>query len=207
VAPPRRPPEPLAHRPFSTSTALRALGEICLLRRRELDLGVEQLAGRMGVDARQVRRIERGEANLTFETLVALATGLERLPSDVLVHVERSLMLTDGGEGAATRCTRAVSDAPSIGGHGSPIKEPVHRSLGLAVAAFRRHARLTQRELAGAAGLSLSAIQSVESGRHAPTTLTLDTLAQALKCDVTDFFSARGARRAAKARAATSRQG
>lgn len=161
----------------------------------------------MGVDARQVRRVERGEANVTFETLVALATGLERLPSDLLAHVERSLMLNDGAEKAPKGRAMAVSDAPSIGGHRLRSDEPVHRSLGLAVAAFRRHGRLTQRELASAAGLSLSAIQSVESGRHAPTTLTLETLARALKCDVLDFFSARGARSAPKARAAKSREG
>lgn len=162
-----------------------------MARRRELDLGVEQLAGRMGVDARQVRRIERGQANVTFETLVALATGLERLPSDVLAQVERALMLEKGAAATAKGRAKAVDAAPAIDGHAIPADEPLHRALGLAVATFRRHGRLTQRELADAAGLSLSAIQSVESGRHAPTTLTLETLARALKCDVLDLFHAR----------------
>jgi transcriptional regulator with XRE-family HTH domain len=155
---------------------------------------VEQLAGRMGVDARQVRRIERGQANLTFETLVALATGLERVPSDMLAQVERAFMLEDGAGEAVKGRAKAVAAAPSIDGRGVPSDEPVHRGVGLAVAAFRRHARLTQRELATVAGLSLSAIQSVESGRHAPTTLTLETLARALKCDVLDLFTTRAAR-------------
>jgi transcriptional regulator with XRE-family HTH domain len=206
VAPPRRPPEPLARRPFSTPVALRALGEVCLGRRRELDLGVEQLAGRMGVDARQVRRIERGQANVTFETLVALATGLERLPSDLLAQVERALILEDGAAAATKGRAQAAHAEPAMVGHGVPSDEPLHRALGLAVAAFRRHGRLTQRELASAAGLSLSAIQSVESGRHAPTTLTLETLALALKCDVLDLFTARAAKSAHKARVSRTRE-
>jgi transcriptional regulator with XRE-family HTH domain len=63
----------------------------------ELGLGVEQLAGRMGVDARQVRRIERGEANLTFDTLTGLATGLDRRPSDLLAAVGLWLAAAWGG--------------------------------------------------------------------------------------------------------------
>ncbi len=193
MAPPRRPPEPPARRPFGTGDALRALGNVCLSRRQELDLGVEQLAGRMGVDPRQVRRIERGQANVTFDTLTALATGLERMPSEVLASVERALMAPEGVRGAnAAPLSGANAAAVAMDGHGIPSAElPLHRSLGVTVATFRRHARMTQRDLASAAGLSLSAIQSVESGRHAPTTLTLETLSKALRCDVMDLFGAR----------------
>jgi transcriptional regulator with XRE-family HTH domain len=204
VAPPRRPPEPPARRPFGTADALRALGEVCLARRHELDLGVEQLAGRMGVDPRQVRRIERGQANVTFDTLTALATGLERLPSEVLASVERALMVPDVHRGAPPAGRAGEASAASAGndGHGIPsTQQPLHRALGVTVATFRRHARMTQRDLASAAGLSLSAIQSVESGRHAPTTLTLETLSKALRCDVMDLFGGRPPK-AARARRA-----
>ncbi len=201
MAPPRRPPEPPARRPFGTPEALHALGEVCLARRQELDLGVEQLAGRMGVDPRQVRRIERGQANVTFDTLTALATGLERLPSELLASVERAIMvpalMVTGEQRAASPTARPGSTPPpaSNDGHGIPVSEqPLHRALGATVAAFRRHARMTQRDLAAAAGLSLSAVQSVESGRHAPTTLTLETLAKALRCDVMDLFGPRSAK-------------
>jgi transcriptional regulator with XRE-family HTH domain len=167
---------------------------VCLARRHELDLGVEQLAGRMGVDPRQVRRIERGQANVTFDTLAALATGLERLPSEVLASVERALMAPapHRSADAAPRSGDAADASAGNVGHGIPASEmSLHRVLGVTVATFRRHARMTQRELASAADLSLSAIQSVESGRHAPTTLTLETLAKALRCDVMDLFGGR----------------
>ncbi len=160
-------------------------------RRRELHLGVEQLAGRMAVDPRQVRRIERGQANVTFETLAALASGLERLPSEMLAALERSLML-QATPGAAARTTprRTPDDIPSTDEPESASPAPLKRTLGAAVATFRRHARLTQRELGDAAGLSLSAVQSVESGRHAPTMFTLEALARALRCEVLDLLGA-----------------
>jgi transcriptional regulator with XRE-family HTH domain len=158
----------------------------------------------MGVDPRQVRRIERGQANVTFDTLAALATGLERLPSEVLAAVERSLMLP-AAHRSATPPPRSSSEGPNppaMDGHPHPdAEQPLHRTLGVTVAAFRRHARLTQRDLAAAAGLSLSAIQSVESGRHAPTTLTLETLARALRCDVMDLFGARPGKAPKRSRA------
>jgi len=156
----------------------------------ELGLGVEQLAGRMGVDARQVRRIERGEANLTFDTLTGLATGLDRRPSDLLAAVERAFALADL---EATTLSDETSDEPAAPSsqRGSPTRDgsgaPLHRFVGNAVARLRRMAQLTQRELAEMAGVSLSAVQSVESGRHAPTTMTLETLARALRCEVSDL--------------------
>jgi len=169
-----------------------ALGVVARARRIELGLGVEQLAGRMDVDARQVRRIERGEANVTFDTLSALGTGLSRLPSELLASVERALALAGLERPAADGVPlKNANTAMLRAAHGArasdPKTVPLHHWVGAAVSRLRQMGRLTQRELADRAGVSLSAVQSVESGRHAPTTITLETLAHALHCDVADL--------------------
>ena len=162
----------------------------------------------MDVDARQVRRIERGEANVTFDTLSALGTGLSRLPSELLASVERALALaglerpaTDGVPLKKANANTAVVRAAHGAQASAPTPVPLHHFVGAAVSRLRQMARLTQRELAERAGVSLSAVQSVESGRHAPTTITLETLAQALHCDVADLVGAPHAPEAAAAAA------
>ena len=164
----------------------------------------------MDVDARQVRRIERGEANVTFDTLSALGTGLSRLPSELLASVERALALaglerpaTDGVPLKKASANTAVVRAAHDGRASDPTPVPLHHFVGAAVSRLRQMARLTQRDLAERAGVSLSAVQSVESGRHAPTTITLETLARALHCDVVDLVGAPHASAAASVAAFT----
>jgi DNA-binding Xre family transcriptional regulator len=61
----------------------------------------------------------------------------------------------------------------------------------VALALRERRARLSisQTDLAARAGLSRSKVQSIETKRHAATLDTLDALAKALGCDVTDLVS------------------
>jgi transcriptional regulator with XRE-family HTH domain len=144
--------------------------------------GVEQAAGRMGLEPRQLRRIERGEANLTLDSLLRLAAGLDRSPSALLRELEQSLgpEATSVGEDAApaSASPERDEDAP-----------PSFRSwLAREVVARRLALHLTQRELASRASLSMSAVQSVERGRHAPTTHTLEALASALGCSLADLM-------------------
>jgi transcriptional regulator with XRE-family HTH domain len=60
--------------------------------------------------------------------------------------------------------------------------------VGEEVARRRALLRQTQRGLARLAGVSLSAVQSVERGRHAPTTQTLEALEDALQCHVSELL-------------------
>ena len=141
----------------------------------------------MDLEARQLRRIEKGEANLTFDSLLRLAAGLDIRASELLRTVESAL----------------AADAPPVEARGRGRVVPVHRAppatsenerqaiharVGAEVVRRRTLLRRTQRELAQLAGVSLSAVQSVERARHAPTTLTLEALAEALRCHVSDLL-------------------
>lgn len=52
--------------------------------RQEKGMSIHQLAAASGLEYSQVQRIEKGKVNLTFTTLVALAQGLDILPSELL---------------------------------------------------------------------------------------------------------------------------
>ena len=54
------------------------LGQRIRAARRELDMSQERLAHEAGLDRSYVGRVERGEHNLTFISLVKIARALER---------------------------------------------------------------------------------------------------------------------------------
>lgn len=146
--------------------------------------GVEQAAGRMGLEPRQLRRIERGEANLTLDSLLCLAAGLDRAPSALLRELEESI-----GSGTASVVAHESSSVAEGTRAIDADDPPSFRSwLAREVVARRRALHLTQRQLASRALLSMSAVQSVERGRHAPTTQTLEALASALGCSLADLM-------------------
>jgi transcriptional regulator with XRE-family HTH domain len=71
-----------------------------------------------------------------------------------------------------------------------PIMETVERDpayIAGQVRFLRKLFRLTQENLADAAGLSTRTIEKVESGRHRPDEQTLRSLARALNMDVKVF--------------------
>jgi transcriptional regulator with XRE-family HTH domain len=162
----------LAERVAQTVTQL---GNSVRTSREALGMTVEEAAGRMELDPRNLRRIESARSDLRIGTLLRIADGLG-LSGAALI--ERAEMQTRG----------AVD--PRV------EREPLHhpsgsREAGLRVAnniaALRKRSRLTQRELAQRAGLGLATVQSVERGRHAPTLVTLDALARALGCSLAEL--------------------
>ncbi|QHI69281.1 helix-turn-helix domain-containing protein [Tichowtungia aerotolerans] len=60
------------------------LGEAVRARRLELDVSQEKLAEMVNVHRNYVGKIERGEQNLTIETLVRFAETFKCRPSDLL---------------------------------------------------------------------------------------------------------------------------
>ena len=141
----------------------------------------------MELEARQLRRIEKGEANITFDSLLRLSAGLDLRASDLLRAVEVVLI---GGADREERESSTTVFEPGLAeaSRSSERRHSIHSSVGEEVARRRGLLRQTQRALARLAGVSLSAVQSVERGRHAPTTQTLEALADALKCHVSELL-------------------
>ncbi|HWT95381.1 MAG TPA: helix-turn-helix transcriptional regulator [Solirubrobacteraceae bacterium] len=66
-----------------------ALGRAIRARRRELGLSQQALADRSGLHRTYVGGVERGQRNLSFENLVALAVALDVRLSDLIADAER----------------------------------------------------------------------------------------------------------------------
>ena len=70
----------------------------------------------------------------------------------------------------------------------SPIEADINAEIGARLAEVRRHYGLTQRQLAKAAGVTLTTIQNWERGRHAISAKRLGPLADALHCQPIDLL-------------------
>jgi transcriptional regulator with XRE-family HTH domain len=64
--------------------SLRRFGQLLAVMREERNLSVRDLALRAGLDHRQLIRIEAGEVNIHFTTILALARGLGITPEQLL---------------------------------------------------------------------------------------------------------------------------
>ncbi|HET6254017.1 MAG TPA: helix-turn-helix transcriptional regulator [Puia sp.] len=63
---------------------LRRFGQLLTRLREQKNLSVSELASRSGIDSRQLIRIEAGEVNFHFTTILALAKGLGVTPEELL---------------------------------------------------------------------------------------------------------------------------
>ena len=63
---------------------LLAFGRAVLIRRNELDLSQEELAGRAGLHRTYIGDIERGVRNLALRNIVCLASALELAPDELI---------------------------------------------------------------------------------------------------------------------------
>jgi transcriptional regulator with XRE-family HTH domain len=64
--------------------SLRRFGQILTALREQRNLSVRDLASRSGLDPRQINRIEAGNVNIHFTTILALARGLGITPEELL---------------------------------------------------------------------------------------------------------------------------
>lgn len=64
--------------------SLRKFGQLLTKMREQRNLSVRELALLSGVDPRQLARIEAGDVNIQFTTILALARGLGITPQELL---------------------------------------------------------------------------------------------------------------------------
>jgi transcriptional regulator with XRE-family HTH domain len=64
--------------------SLRRFGQLLTIMRQERNLSVRELALRSGLDHRQLTRIEAGDVNIHFTTILSLARGLGITPEELL---------------------------------------------------------------------------------------------------------------------------
>ncbi len=64
--------------------ALRRFGQLLAVMREERNLSISELASRSGLDPRQLKRVEAGDVNIHFTTILALARGLGITPEELL---------------------------------------------------------------------------------------------------------------------------
>jgi transcriptional regulator with XRE-family HTH domain len=64
--------------------SLRRFGQLLAVMREERNLSISELASRSGLDPRQLTRIEAGDVNIHFTTILALARGLGITPEELL---------------------------------------------------------------------------------------------------------------------------
>ena len=69
-----------------------------------------------------------------------------------------------------------------------PIEADIDAEIGARLAEVRRWRGLTQRQLAKAVGVTITAIQIWERGRHAMSSKRLGPLANALHCQPIDLL-------------------
>ena len=64
--------------------SLRRFGQLLTVLRKQRNLSVRELASHSGMDPRQLARIEAGNVNIHFTTILALARGLGITPEELL---------------------------------------------------------------------------------------------------------------------------
>lgn len=64
--------------------SLRRFGQLLITLRKQKNLTESELAVRSGIDLRRLTRIEAGEVNFHFTTIIALARGLGVTPEELL---------------------------------------------------------------------------------------------------------------------------
>jgi transcriptional regulator with XRE-family HTH domain len=64
--------------------SLRRFGQLLTVLREQRNLSVRELASHSGMDPRQLTRIEAGNVNIHFTTILALARGLGITPEELL---------------------------------------------------------------------------------------------------------------------------
>lgn len=62
----------------------KAFGIRVMLKRRELELTQEQLAEKAGIHSTYLGSVERGERNISFENILALAKALGCSPKELM---------------------------------------------------------------------------------------------------------------------------
>ncbi len=177
--------------------ARRTLGRNARALRLAAGLTLEDLAGRGDLDVRLIQRVEGGKSNPTVATLVRLAVALDvdlaflfstklaAKPSaepDDAAATHPLGSLSDEGDDALVRDGRPGPGAAASVGTSDEL-------LALRVRGLRVARDWSQAALAARAGLSESAVQTIEGSRKSPTLRTVEAIALALETPVHEILS------------------
>jgi transcriptional regulator with XRE-family HTH domain len=152
-------------------TELGLLGEHLLSLREQQKLGKEKFGKLCGLSEAQIRKIEKGEANIKLETLVKLKTGLDMSIAVLL------------GRGTIRSFSKKTKD---IG-----LKENFQQAkinLGKRLSMLVKHRGFKTLPFSIKVGMDESAANKYLNGEENPTYLTLFKFADALDVKVVDFF-------------------
>jgi transcriptional regulator with XRE-family HTH domain len=167
----------------------RAVGLSLKAHRQKSGLSQEAFATSIGVHRTYVGGLERGEHNLTLNSVERIAARLGIEPTTLLPPSRRvddrpsaakrapvnRLARAELGLGLASRATPS-SPRMSTAARARMIRE----TLGANLSRERERAGLTQAELASASGVPRDTISRIEGGKREPRFSTLDPLAIAL---------------------------
>lgn len=157
---------------MSLSAAQRNLAENITEIRKRRRMSQKQLAEVLGVNRTYLNGLEKGVRNPSVTMLYHIAEGLHISVKDLLTkHEEFSFGEDDS--------------------YWDKVKEAVEENKKndfKKLAQLRHESSMMQEELAKKAGISRNHVSGMERGVHKPTLGTLARLANALGCNITEFF-------------------
>lgn len=174
--------EPPLYRPRGESldrAATVAIGRVARAARLAHGWTLEEVAERGDLDVRSLQRIERGTGNPTVATVVRLSSALGVAPARLFAG---SVDFRDAGAAVSPPFRTTPPPSPTT-----------HLSSDALVAGRVHSLRLarewSQHDLAARAGVSASAVQTLEAQRKSPTLRTLDAIARALEVAVHEILT------------------
>lgn len=166
-------------------------GQRVRLLREARAMSQEDLEDRCRVKQGEISKVERGEHDPKFRTVIQLCAGLSAYLADVLRDISRGNEGWDPGD-VPVRTAEEVALK----------EESVSRYIGDRVRLVRRAHGLTQGQLAACVGFSLSTVQRIERGAALAHLSRLGLVAEFFNVGLDDFlpsqhWSAAGRRGAA----------
>jgi transcriptional regulator with XRE-family HTH domain len=112
----------MSPRSLKPDASLAALGDVVKALRREKGLTQERLARQADIPVTYLSKIENGQCNLTWATLIRLCSGLGMQRSALLARVEEAES-TERGTGVVSQAS-ANSDPAAAGTMGMSVRLP-----------------------------------------------------------------------------------
>lgn len=181
-----RRPQTAASEPVAASLRLgRALRRLRLAN----DWTLERAAEQFGLDLKHLQKVEAGAQNVTLSTLERILRGLDADLGAILEAAVLGRAPRDRPASAVAEQRAPLAPARSARPDSIAANAEVLARVGARVSELRRARRMTQRELATQANLSLGFVQRAEAGRVKMMTMRrLVQLAGVLGIDIATLF-------------------
>lgn len=177
----------------------RALGQRVRSYREARGLTLEEVAEKIDADFRHFQRIETGHVNPTLVTILRVADALD-VPAYTLLaprglpgSAEEGTVRDQNPVGVMETSSHGDKDNIKYGptqANDAPEDDAIIARVGAGVRAARRKAKMSQRALAEAIGMTVQHLQRIEYGRQNITLKTLARLARALDVTPSSLLSA-----------------